>query len=137
MKKLKLILREVQNYLYLQKTLRKEANNPLSEWQKLNLRKNWYGRVYTVISLREEDMGEEEMIRNWKAMEGMKPINAYLTGLDLQEIVFPSIEQIPDTQSYLVVYSPLFRELTFSWVMSRLFWLTGIFSTAYLIYRIA
>lgn len=123
MKRSQLIRREISNYFYLRKVLKRESrsNDPETEWNKLNLRKNWFGRIYTVISLREEDMGEEEVVRNWKAMERMRPINDYLSKLDLQEIVFPSIEQIPDSRSYLVVYSPLFRELTLSWILWRAF----------------
>ena len=126
MKKLKLIYREIANYIFLQKTLQKEITNPNSLWNKYRLRKNWYGRIYTVISLREEDMGEEEVVRNWRAMESMRPINEYLTSLDLQEIVFPSIEQIPESRSYLVVYSPIFRYLTARWIFFRTLFLTII-----------
>jgi hypothetical protein len=126
MKRLKRIYRELQNYVFLQKVLRKETSDPTSEWQTFKLRKNWYGRIYTVISLREEDMGEEDPVRNWKAMEMMRPVNTYLTKLDLQEIIFPSIEQIPDSRSYLVVYSPMFKDLTLGWVLWRLFIITGI-----------
>lgn len=123
MKRSKLIRREISNYFYLRKVLKRESrsNDPESNWNKLNLRKNWFGRIYTVISLREEDMGEEEIVRNWKAMERMRPVNEYLSSLDLQEIVFPSIEKIPDSRSYLVVYTPIFRELTLSWILWRVF----------------
>jgi hypothetical protein len=129
MKKFNLVVREFRNYLYLRKVLKRESENtdPNSLWKKFNLRKNWYGRVYTVISLRDQDMGEEEIVRNWRAMEMMRPINEYLTSLDLQEIIFPSIEHIPETRSYLVVYSPLFKMLTARWVFYRIFLLT-IFS---------
>lgn len=120
MKKLKMIFRELKNYFFLRSVLRKESANINSLWNKYNLRKNWYGRIYTVISLREEEMGEEELVRNWLAMEKMKPVNQYLTDLGLQEIIFPSIEKIPESRSYLVVYSPLFENLSISWVVSRL-----------------
>ena len=69
-------------------------------------------------------MGEEEVVRNWRAMESMRPVNEYLTSLDLQEIVFPSIEQIPESRSYLVVYSPIFRHLTARWVFFRILFFT-------------
>lgn len=136
MKRLRLILREIRNYLYLQKTLRREARKTSEEspWVIHRLRKNWYGRIYTVISLREQDMGEEEMVQNWRAMEMMRPINDYLTTLGLQEIIFPSIEKIPDSRSYLIVYSPLFKELTLSWFLWRLLALAFVASATYLIY---
>jgi hypothetical protein len=131
MKKLKLIYRELSNYLFLRRVLSREILNPNSKWYDFKLRKNWFGRIYTVVSLREEDMGEEEIVRNWKAMEMMRPINEYLSSLGLQEIIFPSIEVIPDTRSYLVVYSPIFNYLTMSWIIKRsilvLLLITGIY----------
>ena len=65
MKKWKLIIRELSNYFYLKRVIKRESSSkdPNSLWKKYNLRKNWYGRIYTVISLREQDMGEEEIVR--------------------------------------------------------------------------
>jgi hypothetical protein len=130
----KLIFREIKNYFYLKKVISRESRDPLSQWKRLNLRANWYGRIYTVISLREQDMGEEEVVKNFKAMEMMRPINDYLTSLDLQELVFPSIEPIPNSRSYLIVYSPLFRQLTVMWLVWRFIWiLLALSGLAYLI----
>jgi hypothetical protein len=134
MKKLKLIYREIANYFYLQKTINNAADDPASLWNQYKLRKNWYGRIYTVVSLREEDMGEEEIVRNWKAMEIMRPINDYLRSMDLQELVFPSIEKIPDSRSYLIVYSPLFTHFKFRWIMTRLIILTILLTISYIIF---
>jgi hypothetical protein len=120
MKRAKLIYRELKNYLYLRQVIREESSKVNSPWNNFKLRANWYGRIYTVISLREEDMGEEEAVIRWKAMEVMRPINEYLTTLDLQEIIFPSIEAIPETRSFLVVYSPLFKQFTVGWVFTRI-----------------
>ena len=104
--------RELKNWFYIKRTIREEKRKPNSMWNTYKLRNNWFGRIYTVLSLREEDLGEELVIQNWKAMEMMRPINEYLTSLDFTEIVFPSIERIPNSRSYLVVYSPLFKHLT-------------------------
>jgi len=125
MKRFKAILREISNYLYLRKVVAKEARNRAedSRWRMFKLKKNWACIIYTTVSLREEEMGEEELVRNWMAMERMRPINEYLSELGLQEIVFPSIEYIPNSRSYAVVYVPFFKELTPSWVLWRLFFL--------------
>lgn len=106
-------LRELKNWFFIRSTIKKEKRKPDSLWNQFKLRNNWFGRIYTVISLREEDTGEELMIQNWKAMEKMRPINEYLSSLDFKEIVYPSIEKIPDSRSYLIVYSPRFNHLSF------------------------
>jgi hypothetical protein len=133
MKRLKLVFREISNYFFIHRTLRNEIYKPSSSWYDFKLRRNWYGRIYTVISLREEDMGEEEIVRNWKAMEMMRPINDYLSSLGLQELIFPSIEAIPDTRSYLVVYSPIFIFFTYKWVFTRLVYLSLIGFSIYML----
>jgi hypothetical protein len=107
-----LTIRELKNWFYIKSTIRREKKNPNSEWHKLKLRNNWFGRIYTIVSLREEDTGEEIMVQNYRAMEKMRPINDYLASLDFTEIVFPSIEKIPESRSYLIVYSPMFKKLT-------------------------
>jgi len=138
MKRLALIFKEIKNYFFLRRTIRLHTGS--KKWKQFNLRKNWYGRVYTVISLREEDMGEEEVVRNWKAMEMMRPINEYLSSLGvsktnsmgLSELIFPSIEKIPNSRSYLVVYSPIFNALTFSWVLWRLILISSVIASSLL-----
>lgn len=133
MKRLKLVFREISNYFFIHRTLRNEIYKLSSPWYEFRLRRNWYGRIYTVISLREEDMGEEEIVRNWKAMEMMRPINDYLSSLGLQELIFPSIEAIPGTRSYLVVYSPIFVFFTYRWVFTRLIYLSLIGFSIYML----
>lgn len=126
MNRTRAIFREIKNYFFLRRVFNRESKNPDSQWQTFKLRKNWYGRTYTVISLREEEDGEEELVKNWIAMERMRPINDYLTSLGMHEIIFPSIEKIPNSRSYLIVYSPLFVETKFSWFFWRIIFITGI-----------
>ena len=106
------IITDLRNWVYIKSTIKREIKNTKSDWYKFNLRSNWYGRTYTVVSLREEDMGEEEIVQNWKAMEKMRAINDYLATLNFTEIVYPSIEKIPNTMSYLIVYSPLLKNVS-------------------------
>jgi len=103
--------REVLNYIFIKRTINKQKklNSP---WYSLNLRADWVGRIYTVVNLRKEDLGEEEMIQRVRIGDMIKPINTYLRSLDLHEIIYPAIEKISE-QSYLVVYSPLLEKLTF------------------------
>lgn len=65
-------------------------------------------------------MGEEDSVQRFKAVQMMLPVNEYIRSLGVEEIVYPSIEQVPGTRSFLMVYSPLFKELTWTWLISRL-----------------
>ena len=136
MKRAIAIFKEIKNYFFLRKVIGRESRKPDSLWNTYNLRRNWFGRIYTVISLREEQEGEEEVVKNWMAMERMRPINDYLTDLGLHEIIFPSIEKIPQTRSYLVVYSPLFKETTLAWFIWRILIISGIIGALFLFKQI-
>lgn len=130
MGKIRRIFKEINNFFYIKKTIKKESSKLSGQWKSFNLRSNWLCRIYTVISLSEDQMGEEEIVRNYFAMEKMKEMNEYMSSLNFQEIVYPSIEKIPDSRSYLVVYSPLFRDLTFGWlvflILFNLFIIVGL-----------
>lgn len=95
-------LRELSNYFFIRKVIRK--NRGTEEWEKFELRVGYVGQIYTVISLRKEDMGEEEMVQRMKVIEKIEPMNRYLETLNLSEIVYPDIVKLPDSQSWLIVY---------------------------------
>jgi hypothetical protein len=104
-KKTKLVLREIANYFFILKTIDKYSKG--KEWKDYNLRTDMIGRIYTVISLREEDMGDMEEVKNFRVIERLRPMNEFLTKLGLQEVLVPNISEIPNSRSYLVTYTPL------------------------------
>lgn len=103
--------RDIRNYFMIGKIVDRESK--LETWKKFNLRVDWINRIYTVLNLRKEDMGEPELVQKVRLMEIMDPINDYLTTLGLQQIVKPRVEYIPSNDpeilslSWLVVWSPL------------------------------
>ena len=118
----KRVITDIKNYFYIKSVIKK--NLKTVEWEKYKLRADWIGRIYTVINLPPEviyspDAPQE--IRPAYVLEESKPINEYLTKLNLQEIVFPEISPIEGSVSYLIVYSPYFQRLSWKWVLWRLF----------------
>jgi hypothetical protein len=115
------IFKEINNYYFIKKVIRKIEKTP--EWVKLNLRKGWFGVMYTVINLPPEVFQGEEAYYQVYIIEKMKPINEYLVSHNLAEIitpvVSPSINREKGEYAYLVRYLPLFREFTVWWVVSR------------------
>jgi hypothetical protein len=117
----KKIIVDVRNYFFLRKVTKK--NSDTVEWNQLKLRVDWLGRIYTVVNLPPEviyspDAPEE--IRPAYVLEESRPINEYLTRLNLQEILSPKIEPIPGSISYLIVYSPYFQKLSLKWLIYRI-----------------
>lgn len=115
-------IKDIKNYLDLRKIVKKEAlESPI--WSKYRLRYDKLCRIYTVINLPPEvtlSPDDPEEIRVAYVVDATRGINQYLTSLNLQEIIFPEFKPIKGTDSYLVVYNPLFRTLSFSWFINRL-----------------
>jgi hypothetical protein len=119
----KKIIIDIKNYFYIKEDIKK--NKGTVEWEKLKLRHDWIGRIYTVINLPPEviyspDAPQE--IRPAYVLEESKPINEYLTKLNLQEIIIPELSPIENSISWLIVYKPYFQKLSWKWFL----WRTGI-----------
>jgi hypothetical protein len=118
------VFNEIKNFFFILSTI--EKNNSSTAWKRYNLRTDWIGRIYTVVSLREEDTGEMEEVQRFKVLEMIRPINEYLTSLGLQEVVVPNITQIEDSRSYLIVYVPYFSQLSYIWLSVNVFLPLGL-----------
>lgn len=119
-------IREVRNWFYIRSVIKKNKNS--KEWQKFGLRTGYVSQIYCVISLRKEDMGEEESLQKMRVVQRMEPINRFLEGLGLAEIIYPDIVKIEDSRSWLVIYWPMWEYFS-TW---RLFFqISGISLAAY------
>ncbi len=114
---------DISNYIFLRKTVKK--NKETVEWKKYNLRHDWVGRIYTVVNLPPEVIyspDSPEEIRPAYILEESRPINEYLTRLNLQEIVIPEIQPIPNSISWLIIYRPYFQRIGWKWLGLRIFY---------------
>jgi hypothetical protein len=123
-KKTKGVYREIVNFFYILSVI--EKNKKTDNWKKFNLRSDWIGRIYTIISLTEEDMGDEEEMKRLKVLDRMRPVNEYLESNALSELVIPNISQVPNSRSYLIVYTPYFSQLSYIWMGLNFFLPLGL-----------
>ena len=117
----KRVITDLNNYFFLRKTTKKNIGTV--ELEKYKLRVDWIGRIYTVVYLPPEVIyspDKPDQIRPAYVLEETRPINEYLTRLNLQEIIIPVLEPIPNSISYLVVYKPYFQRLSIRWVLYRI-----------------
>jgi hypothetical protein len=123
-------IREFRNFLdYLNITKDESLNSPI--WSKLNLRRDYIGRVYTVINLPPEVINSPDFPEDAKpawVFEECKSINQYFLKLNLHELITVSFVPIEDTgnNSFLVVYSFVWRDLTFWYLFSRILIISSI-----------
>ena len=116
----KTVINDIRNYFFIKNLIKK--NKGTVEWEQYKLRVDWLGRIYTVVNLPPEVIyspDSPEEIRPAFVLEESRPLNEYLTRLNLQEIIMPSISPIPNSFSYLLVYSPYFQRLSTRWVVYR------------------
>lgn len=115
------VLKDLKLYSDYLTVIKKESlSSP--QWAKFKLRKDWFGRIYTVVNLPPEvtqsrDFPEEA--RPAFVFEEIRPINEYLTKLNLHELIAPLLKPISETNgdSFLVVYYFVFRELSWVWIV--------------------
>jgi hypothetical protein len=120
----KKIIKDISNYRFILKTIKK--NKGTIEWDNLKLRADWIGRIYTVVNLPPEVIHSPDApqeIRPAYVLDESRPVNEYLMKLNLQEIILPAIEAVPESLSYLIVYTPYFQKLSVKWVFYRILWL--------------
>jgi hypothetical protein len=91
------------------------------EWNKLKLRRDWFGRIYTVVNLPPEVTQSRDFpveARPAWVFEEIRPINEYLTRLNLQEIIAPLLRPLSEANgdSFLVIYYFVFREFSWIWI---------------------
>lgn len=104
---------------YLKAIKRESQNSPV--WSRKNLRKDWFGRVYTVVNLPPEVIFSADLPKEARpsfVMSEIKPINDYMKSLNLEEVMTLGIQEVEGTnsESYLVVYQYFFRELNWIWI---------------------
>ena len=117
------VLKDISLYREYLKAIKKESlDSP--EWSKLRLRKDWFGRIYTVFNLPPEVTKSPDFPKYARpafVFDQIKPINEYLTKLSFQELIAPLMNPVEgtDEESFLVVYSFVFRQISILW-MARL-----------------
>ena len=107
---LKLFWFDIKGYLLARSILKKQKNTV--DFNRLGLRVDWISRAYTVINPSEEDKGDSDEVLKIKAQNKMLPIHRYMDKIGLSELVTVSVERVPDTNSYLLVYYPIMRVTT-------------------------
>lgn len=105
----KLYFLDILNYIYFRKVVSKF--NTSETWKKLNLRQNRIGEIYTVVRLRDEDLGDPDEIMTTRLMEIAKDKNIFIADMDIQfsvgGLVVVDYYHIPeDPNAFLIIWQP-------------------------------
>lgn len=109
-RKLRNFFSDIRNYIYIGRVIRK--NKGTADWDRFNLRVDYVNRIYTVFNPSPEDKGDTPDVLEIKMGEKMIPCHKYINDIGLGEVIGVSGEKVPDTDSYLIVYYPMFKYIT-------------------------
>lgn len=105
----KLYFLDILNYIYFRRVVSKF--NTTDAWKRLNLRQNQIGEIYTVVRLRDEDLGDPDEIMTTRLMEIAKDKNIFIADMDIQfsvgGLVVVDYYHIPeDPNAFLIIWQP-------------------------------
>lgn len=103
-------LRDIRNFLIIRKAIKKVKKS--DGWKKHNFRCDWYCRIYTVINPTPSDNGDSVEVLKIKVLEKAKAYHSFIDNMKISDLVFTSLEHIPDSESFLLVYSPIMNYWT-------------------------
>lgn len=105
----KLYFLDILNYIYFRRVVSKF--NTSETWKRLKLRQNRIGEIYTVVRLRDEDLGDPDEIMTTRLMEIAKDKNIFIADMDIQfsvgGLVVVDYYHIPeDPNAFLIIWQP-------------------------------
>jgi hypothetical protein len=115
-KLLKLYWLDILNYIYFRKVVAKY--NKSEQWKRLNLRQNRIGEIYTVVRLRDEDLGDPDEIMTTRLMEICRERNLFIADMDVQFAVGGLVTVdyyfiTDDPNAFLVIWQPKIQVVNF------------------------
>lgn len=120
-KNLRNLFTDIRNFFYVRSVIRK--NKGTADWERFNLKVDFINRIYTVFNPLPADKGDTPDVLEIKLGERMIPCHKYITNIGLSEVIAVSGEKIPNTDSYLVVYYPIFKYISTWKLILNLFYL--------------
>jgi hypothetical protein len=105
----KIYFLDILNYIYFRKVVSKF--NSTDAWKRLNLRQNQIGEIYTVVRLRDEDLGDPDEIMTTRLMEIAKDKNIFIADMDIQFsvgglVVVDYYHIQEDPNAFLIIWQP-------------------------------
>jgi len=92
------LFKEINDWFYI----RKKAKQNLKLLHENKLRVDYIGRIYTVINVPEELFNDTPSRENY-VFQKLREFDDILIKLKINELIYPTIEIIPESNSYLLV----------------------------------
>lgn len=128
------LVSEIRIWWIFRSTCRIPANT-----KKLNendLRVDWLGRIYVVINMPEEVTGSAPQVQQAYVLQQISKWGPLTTEMGLADIIFPEIDRLPGTNSYLVIMWPQYDALGFWYILGNLIKSAAVGTVLFLLGRV-
>ena len=99
------------------------------------LRVDWLGRIYGVVNLPEEVQGASGEIQQAYVLNKISTYGNFMLQIGLADMVYPQIQKVSGTASYLVILWPVFDELSLLPVLGNIVKTTFVGGLLFLVYK--
>ncbi len=126
--------KELRIWYIFKKTANQYQDNLNKEHE---LRVDWLGRIYGVVNLPEEVQTASGEIQQAYVLQCITKYGQTMLNMGIGDIVFPEIQKVKNSASYLVILWPAFDTLQIIEIIKGLFKTTFIGTVIYLAVRLA
>lgn len=126
--------KELRIWYIFKKTANQYQDNLNKEHE---LRVDWLGRIYGVVNLPEEVQTASGEIQQAYVLQRITKYGQTMLNMGIGDIVFPEIQKVKNSASYLVILWPAFDTLQIIEIIKGLFKTAFIGTVIYLAVRLA
>ena len=98
------LISDIREWNIVRKALKEVAVQEKFKSFKYELRVDRIGRIYTVVNIPEElwEFDKRNMVWPWM-LEQLRELDEMLMSVQLNDLVYPEVDKLPDAPAYLVV----------------------------------
>lgn len=98
------LISDIREWNIVRKALKEAAVQEKFKTFKYELRIDRLSRIYTVVNIPEElwELEKKNMVWPWM-LEQLRELDEMLMSVQLNDLVYPDVQQIPDAPAYLVI----------------------------------
>ena len=126
--------KELRIWYIFKKTANQYQDNLNKEHE---LRVDWLGRIYGVVNLPEEVQTASGEVQQAYVLQRITKYGQTMLNMGIGDIVFPEIQKVKNSASYLVILWPAFDTLQIIEIIKGLFKTAFIGTVIYLAVRLA
>ena len=100
------------------------------------LRVDWIGRIYGVVNLPEEVQTAAGEVQQAYVLQQITKYGDVMVKIGLADVVYPEIERVPGSTSYLVVLWPVFEDFNLWKILGNIIRTSAIGFVLYLLVKL-